>query len=145
MKVALHTRLKPGAEWEYDEVHRHVPAELARQIRAAGATEWTIWRSGSDVFHVLCCENYAQLLAALEPSPLNRSWQQKMSVLQVVTHDYGVEGGAAILPVVWDLTSDSASDLASDSASDTSSGTSPNPVAGTISEPAPTTSTGSAG
>lgn len=103
MRIALHTRLKPGSEAEYEQAHRQVPPELVRQIRAAGATEWTIWRSGTDLFHVLECDDYAVLLAALEPSPANRAWQQQMSVLQVVPHDYSGSGAVAGLPVVWQL------------------------------------------
>jgi L-rhamnose mutarotase len=37
MEVALHTRLKPGAETAYEEAHRDVPPELVAAIRAAGA------------------------------------------------------------------------------------------------------------
>lgn len=103
MRIALHTRLKPGREAEYDQAHQQVPPELVRQIRAAGATAWTIWRSGIDLFHVLECDDYAALLAALEPSEVNQEWQQQMSVLQAVPHDYSGAGAAAGLPVVWDL------------------------------------------
>lgn len=103
MRIALHTRLKPGRETEYDRAHRQVPPELVRQIRAAGATSWTIWRSGLDLFHVLECDDYAALLAALEPSEVNQSWQQQMAVLQAVPHDYSDVGAEAGLPVVWEL------------------------------------------
>ncbi len=46
MRVALHTRLKPGAEAAYEEAHRSVPEALTDAIRAAGVHSWTIWRSG---------------------------------------------------------------------------------------------------
>jgi L-rhamnose mutarotase len=103
MRIALHTRLAPGTEAEYDQAHRQVPAELVRQIRAAGATDWTIWRSGTDLFHVLECDDYAALLATLDQSPVNQAWQQRISALQLVAHDYSGAGADAALPVVWRL------------------------------------------
>jgi L-rhamnose mutarotase len=42
MQVAIHTRLKEGAEERYAQVHREVPAELVQAIRAAGVHAWTI-------------------------------------------------------------------------------------------------------
>ncbi|MGY2061136.1 L-rhamnose mutarotase, partial [Nocardia gipuzkoensis] len=65
MRIALHTRLSPGAEADYEAAHRAVPGELTAAIRAAGATDWTIWRSGTDLFHVIDCESYERLLAEL--------------------------------------------------------------------------------
>jgi L-rhamnose mutarotase len=104
MRVALHTRVKAGHEEEYDAAHREVPAELVAAIRAAGVTEWTIWRSGQDLFHVLECDDYARLLAELEHLPVNVTWQERMATMQEVTHDYSQGGGDAGLPLVWDLT-----------------------------------------
>ena len=103
MRVALHTRLSPGSEEAYEAAHREVPAELVAAIRAAGAREWTIWRSGPDLFHVIDCDDYASLLATLEPLPVNISWQERMATMQAVTHDYSAAGAAAGLPVMWHL------------------------------------------
>jgi L-rhamnose mutarotase len=103
MRVALHTRVRSGREDDYDAAHREVPAELVRAIRGAGVTGWTIWRSGQDLFHVIECEDYATMLAALAELPVNVAWQARMAQLQEVTHDYSDEGVAAGLPVVWDL------------------------------------------
>jgi 2-keto-3-deoxy-L-fuconate dehydrogenase len=103
VRVALHTRLREGAEAAYEQAHREVPDELTAAIRAAGAREWTIWRSGRDLFHVIVCEDYARLLAKLERLPVNVAWQERMGELLDVAHDYGAEGAAAMLPVVWEL------------------------------------------
>lgn len=103
MRVALHTRLQAGREDEYEAAHREVPAELVAAIRAAGAHEWTIWRSGLDLFHVLDCDDYAALLARLETLPVNVAWQARMAELTAVPHDYSADGAAAGLPVVWRL------------------------------------------
>jgi L-rhamnose mutarotase len=103
MRVALHTRLKPGAEAAYEAAHREVPQALLDAIAAAGASAWTIWRSDLDLFHVIECEDYARLLAALEDLPVNRVWQERMALLLDVSHDYSGAGANHTLPVVWQL------------------------------------------
>jgi L-rhamnose mutarotase len=103
MRVALHTRLKPGAEAAYEAAHREVPQALLDAIGSAGASSWTIWRSNLDLFHVIECEDYAGLLAALEDLPVNRAWQERMAGLLDLSHDYSSGGAERTLPVVWQL------------------------------------------
>ncbi|MFJ2193809.1 L-rhamnose mutarotase [Kitasatospora sp. NPDC087861] len=103
MRVALHTRLRPDRIAEYEAAHRDVPAELVAAIRAAGATSWTIWRSGCELFHLLECEDYARLLAELEHLPANITWQERMGELLDISHDYSNAGAGAGLPTVWEL------------------------------------------
>lgn len=103
MRVALHTRVRPDRIGEYEAAHREVPEELVAAIRAAGATDWTIWRSGVELFHVIECADYAGLLASLEKLPVNVAWQLRMAELVDVAHDYSADGAGATLPVVWDL------------------------------------------
>jgi L-rhamnose mutarotase len=103
MRVALHTRVRGDRITEYEQAHREVPPELTDAIRAAGATSWTIWRSGAELFHVIDCVNYAALLAALAELPVNVAWQARMADLLDVVHDYSADGAAAGLPVVWQL------------------------------------------
>ncbi|MET7759431.1 L-rhamnose mutarotase [Streptomyces sp. NPDC005389] len=103
MRIALHTRVRADRIAAYEEAHREVPTELTRAIRAAGCTSWTIWRSGTDLFHLLDCEDYARLLAELETLPVNVGWQARMAELLEVVHDYSGDGADAGLPVVWQL------------------------------------------
>jgi L-rhamnose mutarotase len=103
MRVALHTRLRPGAERAYEEAHGEVPPGLVEAIRAAGARRWTIWRSGLELFHVIECDDYERLLAELAENPVNEAWQARMGELLDVVHDYGAEGAGKGLPVVWEL------------------------------------------
>jgi L-rhamnose mutarotase len=103
MRVALHTKVRTDRVAQYEAAHREVPAELAAAIRAAGATSWTIWRSGTDLFHVLECADYGRMLAELEKLPVNIAWQARMAELLDVVHDYSDEGAGAGLPVVWEL------------------------------------------
>jgi L-rhamnose mutarotase len=103
MRVALHTRVRADRIGAYEQAHREVPPELTTAIRAAGAESWTIWRSGTDLFHLLECADYPALLAALEQLPVNIAWQAGMAELLDVAHDYSADGGSAVLPVVWEL------------------------------------------
>ncbi|MFF3171450.1 L-rhamnose mutarotase [Streptomyces sp. NPDC057900] len=103
MRIALHTKVRADRIAQYEAAHREVPAELTRAIRAAGATSWTIWRSGTELFHVIECEDYARLLAELEELPVNVAWQARMDELLDVTHDYSSDGAQAGLPVAWEL------------------------------------------
>ena len=103
MRIALHTRVRADRIEEYEQAHTAVPAELTEAIRAAGVESWTIWRSGTDLFHVIDCADYGAVLAHLAALPVNVAWQARMAELLEVTHDYSAGGGAAALPVVWQL------------------------------------------
>ncbi|MYS33017.1 L-rhamnose mutarotase [Streptomyces sp. KhCrAH-43] len=103
MRIALHTKVRADRVAEYEAAHREVPPELTDAIRAAGAGSWTIWRSGTDLFHLIECDDYARLLAELEQLPVNVAWQARMDALLDVAHDYSAEGAEAGLPVVWEL------------------------------------------
>jgi L-rhamnose mutarotase len=103
MRVALHTRVRADRIPAYEAAHHEVPVQLTAAIRAAGVSSWTIWRSGTDLFHVLECEDYARMLAELEKLPINIAWQARMVDLLDVAHDYSAEGAEAGLPVVWEL------------------------------------------
>jgi L-rhamnose mutarotase len=103
MRIALHTRVRADRIGEYESAHADVPAAPADAIRAAGATSWTIWRSGTDLFHVIDCDDYATMLAALRDNPVNAAWQSWMAGLLDTVHDYSDSGSAAALAVVWQL------------------------------------------
>ena len=103
MRVALRTRVREDRIGEYERAHDAVPPGLTAAIRAAGVTGWTIWRSGSDLFHVIDCADYAAMLAALNADPVNVEWQARMAELLESPHDYSAAGGGAALPVVWQL------------------------------------------
>lgn len=102
MQVALHTRLRPGKEEAYERVHATIPPELDALLRANGVRSWRIYRSGCDLFHVVDVDDYSAFLAAVARHPVNVAWQQKMSELLEVVHDYDSPGANA-LRLVWEL------------------------------------------
>lgn len=103
MKIALHTRVRADRIKEYEQAHAAVPEELTEAIRAAGVATWTIWRSGTDLFHLVDCADYAAALTYLDKLPVNATWQARMAELLETVHDYSADGEAAALPVVWQL------------------------------------------
>lgn len=75
MRVALHSILKPGAETAYEREHLTIPDDLAASFARVGIRDWTIWRSGTDLFHVVDCDDYAAAMSALADDPANLRWQ----------------------------------------------------------------------
>jgi L-rhamnose mutarotase len=100
-KIALHTRLKPGKEEEYDAVHARISDDLDAALRAAGVTGWNIWRSGRELFHVVEVADYQAMRKELASNPVNIAWQAVMSGLLEVEDDYS--GDDMGLPRVWEL------------------------------------------
>jgi len=103
MRIALHTRVRADRIDEYEAAHREVPEELVAAIRAGGATSWSIYRSGTDLFHIIECEDYDKLIAHVGAQSVNASWQLRMADLLEVVHDYSTGSADAALPIVWEL------------------------------------------
>jgi L-rhamnose mutarotase len=103
VRIALHTTVRADRAEEYEAAHREVPEELTAAIRAAGVSQWTIWRSRTDLFHLLEVDDYPAMIAELEKLPVNIAWQARMTDLLEVVHDYSADGADASLPVVWEL------------------------------------------
>jgi L-rhamnose mutarotase len=100
-RIALHTRLAPGKEAEYEQVHAVIPAELDAALRKSGVRSWRIWRDGRDLFHVVEVEDYRHMRAFLRDHPANVPWQARMAELLEVKDDYS--GGDMGIPLVWEL------------------------------------------
>lgn len=100
-KIALHTRLKPGKEAEYEAVHARISDELDAALRSAGVTGWNIWRSGRELFHVVEVDDYQAMRLQMAADPVNIAWQEVMSGLLEVEDDYS--GSDSGLSKVWEL------------------------------------------
>jgi len=102
MNVGLHTRLKPGAEKQYERAHQAVWPEILAAIRAAGVTKWLIFRDGLDLFHYIECDDYERAIAKLARNPVNRGWQSAMAPMMAVAHDYSGQSSDR-LPIIFTL------------------------------------------
>jgi L-rhamnose mutarotase len=100
--VGLRTRLRPGAEADYEELHRAVWPEVLAAIKHAGISRWLIFRDGLDLFHVVECDDYDAAIAELAELPVNVEWQARVAPLMEAVHDYS---GASSdrLPVIFEL------------------------------------------
>ncbi|GAA0652891.1 L-rhamnose mutarotase [Kutzneria viridogrisea] len=99
--IALHTRLKPGCEADYDRVHATIPSELDGALREAGVHSWRIWRSGRELFHLIEVADYAAMREQLREHPANIPWQARMAELLDVPDDYS--GAEPSVRLVWEL------------------------------------------
>ena len=99
--VALHTRLKPGAEQEYYDAHAGIPGELVAALKDAGVRNWRIWRSGLELFHLVEVDDYQAMRHALANHPANVPWQARMAELLEVEDNYS--GNDSGIPKVWEL------------------------------------------
>ena len=99
-RVGLHTRLRPGAEARYDELHHAVWPEVLAAIGRVGVERWLIFRDGLDLFHYIECDDYDRAIAALAANPVNVRWQAEVAPLMETAHDYSGEGSDR-LPVIF--------------------------------------------
>lgn len=104
MRIALHSTLRPGAAADYLREHARVPDDLRALFDRAGIQDWTIWRSGDRLFHLVECDDFAAAMLALDDDPANRRWQASINghVDHFVTDGPDPEG--MVLPLVWTLT-----------------------------------------
>jgi L-rhamnose mutarotase len=104
MKVALHSILREGQEAAYEREHATVWPELVEIMRGVGIQDWSIWRSGRHLFHLVEVDDFATAMAALADDPVNERWQRHMATF--VDHfegPSGEEGGGRPLAHVWTL------------------------------------------
>lgn len=100
-RVVVRTRLRAGREADYDRLHEQIPADLATALREHGVRDWSIWRDGRDLFHLIECDDYAVMRRGLADHPANTPWQARMADLLEVEDDYSGKGSG--LPLVWRL------------------------------------------
>ncbi|GAB2998106.1 L-rhamnose mutarotase [Amycolatopsis acidiphila] len=100
-QIALHTQLKPGAEPDYEAIHRGIPADVAAALAEHGVRDWRIWRDGRQLFHLIDVEDYRAMRHALREHPANVRWQATVGPLHAQPDDYsGADDG---LPLLWSL------------------------------------------
>jgi len=111
MRTALHSVLRPGREEDYDREHARIWPEMAQSLIAAGITDWTIWRSGMNLFHLVESDDFRSAMAALAEDPVDRSWNDHINL--IVDHFEPGEDDQA-LRTVWSLAEQVGSTASSD-------------------------------
>ncbi len=103
MLVALHSEIVPGRIDGYVSTHQRIPDDLVAAFERLGIHDWTIWRSGHRLFHLVDCDDWDAALASLADEPADHAWQRTIGPFVEVFRD--AEGGKAVAPLaeVWSL------------------------------------------
>lgn len=103
MIVVLHSDIVDGAVPEYLQAHFRVPDDLAAAFVAVNIRNWTIWRSGRRLFHLVECDDFDKAMSKLHDDPANRKWQKIIGPLVDIFRDGDGNEGSMPLPIVWSL------------------------------------------
>lgn len=110
MRVALHSELRDGAIDVYVERHARIPDDLVATFARVGIHDWTIWRSGTRLFHIVECDDWDAARAGLADDPADHAWQADIGRFVELFRDADGNEGTAPLAEVWDLRAQRAAD-----------------------------------
>jgi L-rhamnose mutarotase len=77
-RIGFAMRLLPGAEAEYRRRHAEVWPEMLAELREAGATNYSIFLRGNDLFGYLEVDDFDAFRAHMAASDVNARWQAAM-------------------------------------------------------------------
>ncbi len=80
-RIGFAMRLKPGAEADYRRHHAAVWPEMLDALRAAGASNYSIFLRGEDLFGYLEVEDFERFRRVMASTPINDQWQAVMDPL----------------------------------------------------------------
>ncbi|WIB77101.1 L-rhamnose mutarotase [Curtobacterium sp. MCPF17_002] len=100
-RILSRTRLRAGQEAAYADAHAAIPPALVERLRAAGVANWSIWRDGQDLVHLIEVEDYRAMRRSLAGDPVNAAWQDVINPLLEADDDYS--GNDDGIPLVWTL------------------------------------------
>ena len=80
-RIAFTMRLLPGAEAEYRERHAHVWPEMLDELRAAGASNYSIYLVDDRLVGVFDVQDFDGFRAYMAASAVNDRWQADMGRL----------------------------------------------------------------
>jgi len=78
MRIGFVMRLLPGAEAEYRERHANVWPEMLAELKAAGATNYSIFQRDDDLFGYLEVDDFERFRTYMAASEVNARWQADM-------------------------------------------------------------------
>jgi len=80
-RSAFVLRVRPDKVEEYVEAHRNVWPELLAALREAGIRNYTIFRSGNEMFGYFEADDLEAAAASLAAQEVNARWQDAMAEL----------------------------------------------------------------
>lgn len=103
MRIALHSKIAEGAIGDYRTHHARVPESLRDLFEEAGIHDWTIWRSGRNLFHLVDCDDFDAAMRVVNASPANDAWQADIGRFVEGFHGPDGEDGFTPIEQVWAL------------------------------------------
>lgn len=110
MRVALHSEIADGAMAAYVAEHARVPRDLRVLFDRAGIDDWTIWRSGDRLFHLVECTDFDEAMRVIRADPADQAWQEQIGRFVAGFRNADGTDGYAPLSEVWQLSEQRASD-----------------------------------
>lgn len=104
MRIALHSVLHEEAVDDYRAQHARIPDDLLALFECAAIHEWTIWRSGRELFHLVECDDFDTAMRIIDPDPVNARWQAHIGRFVAAFHGPDGEDAFAPLEEIWQLT-----------------------------------------
>jgi len=80
-RSAFVLHVKPNKIDEYVEAHAHVWPEMLQALREAGIRNYSIFRSGTDIFGYFESDDLDRAAAYMEAQDVNARWQDTMAEL----------------------------------------------------------------
>lgn len=103
MRIALHSEIRDGAVDDYRTHHRVIPDDLVATFARLGVHDWTIWRSGRHLFHLVDCDDWDAVQEGLRDDPADARWQADIGRYVELFRGADGEPGTAPLEHVWNL------------------------------------------
>ncbi|MDR0396383.1 MAG: L-rhamnose mutarotase [Oscillospiraceae bacterium] len=86
-RFAWRARVLPGMVDEYVRRHKEIWPEMTEVLRRAGIANYTIWRSGVDLFGYYECRNVEEAARVQAESPVVDRWNEYMKDVMVMELD----------------------------------------------------------
>ena len=102
-RYAFKLRIRADAIEEYDREHRRVWPELLDRLKAAGISEYSIFRRGQELVLSLRVDDFERAWDELDRDPVNQRWQEHMSRLFEPVADRGPDERFAMMREVFYL------------------------------------------
>ncbi len=80
-RIGFRMRIQPGHEAEYVRRHAAVWPEMLAALKAAGCSDYSIFRQDRDLFGTMKVDDFDRFRASMDASPVNARWQAAMADL----------------------------------------------------------------